>query len=291
MDRSLSVGDVIEATFSLLRGTFAKVASVAAILLVPGLVLLTVGLTQLGDFAAMFEMDPTTTAVDANLDAFSEPLFLVLVGLGSVLSFIGSAAAVPATMQVGVDHWNEVEPRVGRALSTGLKRMWGILTVWFALAAPLVVAVMVPGLLAIGADEPAWLALYFLVVPVVFAVGLVAIMYGYLVPAAVVAEDIGAWRALGRIRALLKGNFWPTFGRGLLIGFLLGLINSVLGFVSGFLGFFPPEVILVLAVLTNIISYLVITPLGNYAGLAIYGDLRIRAEGADVLAMAARLHG
>ncbi|MBY5164192.1 hypothetical protein [Salsipaludibacter albus] len=290
LERSMTVGDVIEAMFTLLRSTFGTVAAVAAILLVPGLVLVITSLTQVEEIFSAASVGPDG-AFTLGSGSGIEPLFVILLVLGGLLSLVGSAAAVPATMQVGVDHWNDVTPRVGRALAVGFRRMWGIITVWLALWLPLAVLFALPGLFALVAEEPAWLALYFVVLPVVAVLSLVAIMVGYLVPAAVVAEEIGAWQALRRVRTLLRGTFWPTFGRGLLIGFLLGIVNSVLGFVSSFLGFLPPEVIIVLAIVTNLVSFLVLTPLGNYGGLALYGDLRIRSEGSDVLAMASRLRG
>lgn len=274
--------------FNLLRATFKQVAGVAALFGLPGLVLVGLGMFGIADFWEVMR-DPTlveaqvTTSFD---DAFT-PGVVTVLGIGFLLTWLGSAAVVPALVKVGVDHWEDRPPSITAALAVGLRRVWGIATVWLAMLMVVLVAVALPGVLATQAGPFA--LLYILVLPVLLVFGPALIMLGYLVPAMVVAEDIGAWAALGRVRRLLRGHFWPTYGRGLLVGLLVGIVSSVFSAATNFFVFLPAEVVAVLFVLSMFANYLVVTPLGVYGGLALYGDLRIRSEGADVLALAAWL--
>lgn len=283
------VGDVIEMMFRLYRETFAPTAAVLGVLLLPGLVLAAVAVLQLSEFGAVFS-DP------AAIEQFSEaqlqqilanPLLWLAGGLAVLLLILGQAAVVPAVMKVGADHLGPGEPSVGSALGTGFKRLWGIVGVFIAMFLLVMIVLLLP--LPLLLVDGTFGFLFLLTVPFGIFAYFVVMMMGYLVAGAVVVEDIGAVRAFGRIRSLLRGTFWPTFGRGMLVGFLVQIIGWVLSAAGQFAGVFGLEVALVILAVVTILSYLVSTPLGVFGGLALYGDLRIRSEGTDVLNAAGRL--
>lgn len=290
------VGDVIETMFRVYRATFPTTAAVMAILLLPGLVLLGVGFLQMQDLFSVFldaaSFDPTASGLpsvtDAQLQAmFTNPVFWIAVGLGGLLALLGQMAATPALMKVGVDELGGGAPRIGSAVRLGFRRMWGIAGVWILLFLLLAVVFLLPVPLLFL--DGRWGLLFILTVPVGLALLFVVIMVGYLVAATVVVEDIGALPALGRARTLLRASFWPTFGRGMLVGLLVTIIGWVLGAANQLSVLFGPELFLAVTVLVNALGYLVSTPLGVFGGLALYGDLRVRTEGTDVLRAAGRL--
>ncbi len=287
-----SVGDVIETMFTVYRDTFVTTAAVLAVLVLPGLVLLGIAFLQVGDLWRLLLGDPqvATQVTEAQVvDTFSQPLLWVTGATGAVVLLLGQLAVIPALLRVGTDHLDGREPELGRSLRVAGRRMWGIAGIWILLFLLVAVVVLLP--LPLLLVDTTFALLFIVTVPLGFAGYLVMTMVGYLVSATVVVEDRGAWESLGRVRSLLSGTFWPTFGRGLLIGLLVGLIGQVLGFASQFTVFAGPEVAIVSLVVVAILGYLVSTPLGIYGGLALYGDLCIRAEGTDVLGAAGRLPG
>lgn len=290
-----SVGEVIETMFRVYRATFPTTAAVITILLLPGLVLVGVGFLQLQELFAVFT-DPTILEAGTGAapftdgqfeEMFTNPIFWIAVGLGGLLLLLGQMAATPALMQVGADDLGGGTPTVGSALRVGLRRMWGITGVWLLMFLLLGVVFLLP--LPLLLVDGTFGLLFILTVPIGVALLFVVIMVGYLVAATVVIEEIGALRALGRVRGLLRGSFWPTFGRGMLVGLLVGIIGQVLGIAGQFAVFAGPELFLAVTVLVNVLGYLVSTPLGIFGGLALYGDLRVRTEGTDVLRAAGRL--
>jgi hypothetical protein len=265
--REHGVADIIEFAFGMLRATYKQIVGVSVLLGLPGIVLAGIGAAQV-------------TAGDV---LGADRAAWILLGVGGVAVAIGALATEPALIDLAMARSRGEPPRIGPAALSGLRRVPGLFTVWAALflaaALPLVLATV----LSLADDV---LALLFIpAVPVTLGLFLVAIMVGHLVTAAVVAERIGAWRALGRVRILLRGQFWRTFGRGLLFGFMIQVIGSVAQFGT-FFGFaLGEEAVIVLQVLSQLVQYLVLVPLTAMAALGLYADLRLRAEGIDELAL------
>ncbi len=282
--------------FGVYRRTFRTTAAVVAILMLPGLVLLGVGFLQMQDLFSVI-LDSTALDLagpdtfpfsDSELEAmFTNPTFWIAVGIGGLLVLLGQMAATPALMKIGADELGDRGPTVGSAVRVGLRRMWGITGVWLLMFLLLGVVFLAP--LPLVFLDGTWALLFILTVPVGLSLLLVVVMVGYLVAATVVVEDIGALPALGRVREMVRGSFWPTFGRGMLIGLLVFIIAQVLGVANQLAILAGPEFFLAISVLLNLLGYLVSTPLGIFGGLALYGDLRVRTEGSDVLRAAGQL--
>ncbi|GGJ08554.1 hypothetical protein GCM10010885_17080 [Alicyclobacillus cellulosilyticus] len=93
----------------------------------------------------------------------------------------------------------------------------------------------------------------------------------------VMAEDIGYWRAVVRVLALVRGKFWRTFG----FLFLLGLILFVLRIAANGLVLFLIKSDVVSAVVLGIVT-LFTSPLYALALSHLYTDLRVRTDGLDL---------
>jgi len=139
-------------------------------------------------------------------------------------------------------------------------------------------------LLTFAAFIPVFILIYFFQIKLLFA------------PMCAVLEEIGPVDSLKRSWSLVKGEFWPTLGRYL-------LLNIVVGFIGGFMGFF-------IGLIGGLITIAVTSDPSSPIGLAIsmffvmlgsglllpfsaafetlmYTDLRIRKENfAAVLAQA-----
>lgn len=267
MAREHGVADIIEFAFGMLRATYKQIVGVSLLLGLPGIVL-----TGIGAVLISVPEGPSE-----NQGAW------ILLGVGVLIVAIGAAATEPALIDLAMARSRDEEPRIGAAVAFGLRKVPGLFSVWVTLFVVALAPVIVATVLTLAVDT---MALLFIPgIPVTLGLVLVAIMLGHLVTAAVVAERIGAWRALGRTRTLLRGQFWRTFGRGLLFGFMIQIISSVAQFGT-FFGFaLGEEAVIVLQVLSQLIQYLVLVPLTAMAALGLYADLRLRAEGIDQLAL------
>ena len=265
--REHGVADIIEFAFGMLRATYKQIVGVSVLLGLPGIVLAGIGAAQV-------------TASDVFA---ADPGAWILLGVGGLALAIGAVATEPALIHLAMARSRDEVPRIGAAAGFGLRKVPGLFTVWTALF----LAAALPILFATGMTlvDDTMALLFIPAVPVTLGLFLVAIMGGHLVTAAVVAERIGAWRALGRVQTLLRGQFWRTFGRGLLFGFMIQIIASVAQFGT-FFGFaLGEQAVIVLQVLSQLLQYLVLVPLTAMAALGLYADLRLRAEGIDELAL------
>lgn len=271
--REHGVADIIDFAFGMMRSSFTPIVGVVALLGGPGLVLTGIGVVL---------TDVATNATTGQLQTVS-PVWWTILGLGVVALAVGAIATEPAIIHVAMAGSRQEAPRIGASAWFGVRKVPGLFMVWTALMLLALLPVLVSTFLAIAVDE---LALTFLLtLPATLAAFLVALMVGHLVTAAVVAEPIGAWRGLGRIRRLLRSQFWRTFGRGLVFGLLIQILSGIVqvGSVVGLaLG---PRGAIVTQVLAYAMQYLVLVPLTAMAALGLYADLRLRAEGIDELAL------
>lgn len=79
-------------------------------------------------------------------------------------------------------------------------------------------------LVAFAAIIPIFILIYFFQVKLLFA------------PMCVVLEEIGPVESLKRSWSLVKGEFWPTLGRFMLVNIVVGFIGGFMGFVIGLIG-------------------------------------------------------
>lgn len=138
--------------------------------------------------------------------------------------------------------------------------------------------------LAFFAIIPISILLYFFQVKLLFA------------PMCAVLEEIGPVASLKRSWSLVKGEFWPTLGRYLLLNLIIGFIGGFVGFVIGLIGGLvtlavtsdPSSPIgLAISMFFVMLGSGLLLPFSASFETLMYTDLRIRKENfAAVLAQA-----
>ena len=138
--------------------------------------------------------------------------------------------------------------------------------------------------LAFFAIIPIFILMYFFQIKLLFA------------PMCAVLEEIGPVASLKRSWSLVKGEFWPTLGRFLLMNLVIGFIGGFLGFVIGLIGGLVTVVVtsnptspigLAISMFFVMLGSGLLLPFSAAFETLIYTDLRIRKENfAAVLAQA-----
>ncbi|MBA4859922.1 hypothetical protein H1V43_00725 [Streptomyces sp. PSKA54] len=253
-----------------------------------------------------------------------EPLVvaLVCVGLIALVGYVLAAALVQGGMFTVLKNavvggpagfgpvWRQALPRVpaliGTALLTGLIVAVPAVLLMIAFASALI------GVSLLGSGEGGGggaLVAIGLLGALVTAVPAVWLWVKFsLAPAAVVLEKQGPVRALRRSSELVRGRWWPVFGISLLAYVLAAVIAGVIQQGLSLVGMFPamagaaslgpePEpsevlsvfsVYIVLALVAQLIGYIIQTTFPPLVTGLLYVDQRIRKEGlAPTLAAAA----
>ena len=139
-------------------------------------------------------------------------------------------------------------------------------------------------LLAFAAIIPVFILIYFFQIKLLFA------------PMCAVLEEIGPVASLKRSWSLVKGEFWPTLGRFLLMNLIIGFIGGFIGFVIGLIGGLvafaatsdpSSPVGLAISMFFVMLGSGLLLPFSASFETLMYTDLRIRKENfAAVLAQA-----
>jgi hypothetical protein len=138
--------------------------------------------------------------------------------------------------------------------------------------------------LAFFAIIPIFILMYFFQVKLLFA------------PMCAVLEEIGPVASLKRSWSLVKGEFWPTLGRYLLLNIVIGFIGGFVGFVIGLIGSLVTMAVtsdplspigLAISMFFVMLGSGLLLPFSASFETLMYTDLRIRKENfAAVLAQA-----
>jgi hypothetical protein len=105
-----------------------------------------------------------------------------------------------------------------------------------------------------------------------------------LVVAAMMAEDIGPIRGLGRSWNLVRGSWWRTFGILLVVGILQTIISYALFILFGLIAavFSTGDFQAALVQVGSTLLSAVVSPITTIAVVLLYFDLRVRREGLDL---------
>ena len=300
----MSVGELLDATFSLYRRNFLLIAAISAIVQVPYAVLQFVlyqlfGLNTLLrspftrlNIAPGQSQQVTTQQLQDYLNSFGA-FFVVVAVLALVGVFIVLPLATAATTRAVSDRYLERPASVGSSYAAALRRMraliWqslillgGFLLV-YALAIGLVVALsLVAGAAAAGLG----------ILLVIAAIPFVLFVYvrTSLAPPAIVLENLSGWRGLVRSWNLVRGFSWRILGIRILIVLITGIIGGLLvGLLSlAGAGLDLNGQFIVQQAASAVISVL-IGPVTYIAVTLLYYDTRIRKEGFDIEMLARSL--
>jgi hypothetical protein len=282
--RPLTVGDVLDGSFRVLRATFATVALVVLVVqgpyqLVSSLVLFTT-LPELLDPTAMERLfTEGTFEVDLAVRALAYGGAVMIVGLLVQVIVGGALAWVALRADRGEDATVGAALRASFAVSgatMGGTVLVGLVGFGVLLALATVVGVAfaiapVLGVLMLLAAVPA-------------AVILSAAFFGgfYLVLPIAVAEERGPWRTFQRAMWVVRRRFWRVVGLMLLLVLVIAAVSLgfslALGFLSALAGPWRWVVEGVTATATAILT----VPIATFAALLLYLDARVRLEGYDL---------
>jgi hypothetical protein len=256
--RPLSIGEVLDAGFRLLRARFGTLLLCVLVPMVPLSIIATILEASTND--AAFDVNATTTTSDSGA---------VIAGslVSALLQGAAAALAVAACFRVISSAYLGEEAAAGPSLRYGLSRLLPLMVAYIVLS------------ICVG------FGLVLLFIPGIFLGVKWCVTF-----AAIVSERAGPFRAMGRSWELTRGHWWRTFGTLL----VLTLISAVLWFIviAGLGGAIATDenmsqvTYAVLSTALTVILLAVLYPLVASIITVIYYDLRVRNEGFDLQLLA-----
>jgi Membrane domain of glycerophosphoryl diester phosphodiesterase len=240
--RPRTVGEILEAAFSLYAKYWMPLIQIVAIVVVP-LTLLQYALAESVTNNVTTDAAGHVTSVNGGAAGGAAIAWIATLLIEQIL--IGAVAWAVASVLIGR------EPSVADSYRYGYRHIWSILLVGI-----LFVLAVIGGLIL-------------LIIPgIIFAV-----RFSVSIPALVVEGKRGT-EALGRSWNLVRGRSWSVFGAFIVVSFLTGVLTSVLTALGGSNWF----AVGILAAIARCIT----TPFTGLVLGLIYFDLRVRKEQLDV---------
>jgi hypothetical protein len=290
----MPLGELLDETFKLYRRHFTVIAGVALAVVLPNLIITLIsGSYRANPFTLIQQFlqnanDPSALAAfQARQQQYtSSPLYLLSFPLALLLTPFTLGAIYYAATSLAAGH----AETVGSVLRGTLRRYFGlfgtaILSGLPALGAVVVVAALVITFVLLHAT------------PLAVAVGVLGGLAAFafivwlairwtVAYAALLAERVNPVRGLGRSWALVRGNWWRTFGILFLVSILVSIIQAAIGgLFTGIAALLPGLSDDVRAGAVTVVAALVSALVGAVTPIAItmlYLDLRVRKEGVDL---------
>jgi len=267
--------ELLDELFRLYRRHFSLIVGVSLLVALPGLVwTLVTGTYRLNSasFANIFVTTGSTTPV------FNSQQFLNLFG-PILLGLVGGFFLLP--ISIGAVYRAVTDVALGRPATIG-----SVLRETLARYLPLLGLVGLGILIFIGWIIAEIIGFVLLVLPglAVFCAAIYLAVRWTLTVAAMMAEDIGPIRGLGRSWNLVSGSWWRTLGILLIVGILQTIISYGLFILFGVIaalfstGDFQAAVVQVGGTLLTAL----VSPITTIAITLLYFDLRVRKEGLDL---------
>ncbi len=303
--RPLSLGDIYDAAFKVVRVNPAATVGSAVLVAAAGMllpVLVTAALTLFSDVTLLDPSGFDTTGSGSGTASPGEELAAaaptLLLVVGSMVSAFGqifvtgmvthvtAAAAVGRRLTLG-QAWGATRGRRWRlvGLSLLLTSMWVAV---FAAYVGIVVAVAFSSQSA-GAVIGTFLLVGLLFVPLCLFLW---VRVSYLAVPPLMLERVGVFRAVARGFTLTRGQFWRTFGIALLTAVLVGIAGNVLTIPLGMVGIAaaaavadPQTGVLVVVAsqaLGTVLATALTAPFSSGVTSLQYLDQRIRKEAYDM---------
>jgi hypothetical protein len=286
--RPLRLGDIYDAAFKIIRiNPGATVGS--AVMVTAVAMAIPIGITGL--FATF--LDLSLGSIDGSESSGSDPTLAVgsllqvigLIFVTGMITHVAAAAAIGRKLSLG-----------GAWAATAGKRWKLVGMTAFLFGATLLYLAIVVGIIVVLVLTVTEVAA--VLISVFVGLGGVAglvffwVRVYYLAVPPLMLEDVGVFGALGRSWTLTSGQFWRTFGIGLLTATITQIIGSILAIpfaiigVIATLGAGEGEAALMIYVITNavatVISAAFVAPFTAGVTSVQYLDQRIRKEGYDV---------
>ena len=273
--RPRQLSELLDELFRLYRRHFSLIVGVALLVALPGLVWsLATGVYRLNStsYTNLFTTTGTSTPTFNSQQLSNLAGTLLLGGLGALILLPFSVGAVyRAVTDVALGR----PATVGVVLRETLARYW-----------PLLGLIGLGILLFIGwiIAEAIGFVLLFIPGLAVFCAAVYLAVRWSLVVAAMMAEDVGPIRGLGRSWSLVSSSWWRTLGILLIVGILQSIISyALLILFTLFADIFSTGDFraALVSVGSTLLSALV-SPITTIAVVLLYFDLRVRKEGLDL---------
>ena len=298
--RPLSVGEVLDGSFSTIRKYPRIVFGFAAVLsVIAQLIRLVVGFA-LNNVPATLGSTSFSTGDTGNSSDNLHSIATSLTGSAATLAVDALCVAVLAGVVTGVVGKAVIGQRAdGREIIAAVRQRWFGLLVVSILAeilpwTPLVLVIVG---IALGAVSTG-LGIFVGVIGGLAAAVLCPLLWGRLAVAVpiFILERRGPGASIARSWRLVKGAFWRTWGLRALVQIIVSIAASILSIPlvvvlipSTLNGNTPSTTVLVLLVIFGAVVWMLTQPLIAASLTLIYIDRRMRAEGLDVqLTQAAR---
>jgi len=297
----MSVGEWLDATFTIYRRNFVLIASISAVVQIPYAVLtwLLFEITGVATFvrSPFSSLNTTQTITPAQaqqilntaLGVFAVSGALLLVSLLIVVP-LGEAATTRAVSDRYLDRPS--------SLLAAYRAAWGrlgalitmILVLIGAYLGSIVVVVLLIVLLSLaGAGALSALLAVLAAIALIPALLFFYIRTAVAVPA-IVLERVSGWQGLRRSWNLINGRFWATFGRMALLWIIAAIISSVVAAIFEIPGSaFDPNNSFVFDQVASAIAAVFVGPITYIGVTLLYYDIRIRKEGFDIEMLARSL--
>ncbi len=298
--RSMSVGEWLDATFTLYRRNFALIASISAVVQIPYALLtwLLFELTGVATFVrSPFSSFTTQTLTPAQAQALINSAVGVLA-VSAGLLLLSLLLVVPlgeaATTRAVSDRYLDRPSSLLSAYRAAWSRIGALVTMILILVGAYVGAIAAVVALAIllGAVGAGGLGAVIAVLAVIALIPAAVVVYvrtAIAVPA-IVLERVSGLRGLQRSWELVSGRFWPTFGRLLLLALISSIISSVVAAVFELPGAaIAPNNTFIFSQVASAIAAVFVGPITYIGVTLLYYDTRIRKEGFDIEMLARSL--
>jgi hypothetical protein len=270
--RPLSIGEVLDAGFRLLRHRFGALM----------LCVLAAGL-PLGILRTIIIASTDPDYYDVNAVRFGDPPTEVIVGqiVAGLVFFLGVLIAIAACFRVISAAYLGEPVTAGQSLRAGIRRVPAMVGASIVLAILAFVVLFVFALLT-AAFRP-----FVLILIAAFAYLLVK---WALVWPAIVAEKAGPLHSINRSWVLTENRWWRSFAILLVLTLITGVLYFALSFAlfAAFSGIesISPIALAIVDTLFNVIVLAVVYPLSAAIITVLYYDTRVRNEGFDLQLLA-----
>ncbi|MBV8300903.1 MAG: hypothetical protein JOY68_03155 [Candidatus Dormibacteraeota bacterium] len=297
--RALSLGELLDAVFSLYRRNFLLIAAISAVVQVPYALLSTVLLEATGAASLLsggtafnnLTVNPNGTLSQSQLNQL-----FGLIGVDIALALVSTLIVLPlataATTRAVSDRYLDAPASLGSSYRAAGQRFWALVAqsailfgggvVVFALVAVVVVlgALLGPG--GVLLDVAAFIAVVVLAVFVYVRTSLAA--------PAIVLERLSGWQGLVRSWRLVEGYSWRILGIRLLLGLITAIISGiVVGLLSVAGSGLDVSGRFIVTEVAGAFAAVFVSPITYIAVTLLYYDTRIRKEGFDIEMLARSL--
>jgi hypothetical protein len=298
--RSMSVGEWLDATFSLYRRNFALIASISAVVQIPYALLtwLLYSVTGLSAFvnSPLASLGSRTLTPEQTQQLLNSYVGVLAVSGGLLLLSalvilpLGEAATTRAVSDRYLDRKSTLRAAYGAAWHR-LRSLISLILILVGAYAGCIAALVLLVLLfaAVGAGAVGAVLAIVAIIALIPAVLVVYVRTVVAVPA-IVLERVSGWNGLKRSWSLMSGRFWPTLGRVLLLALIAGIISSVVALIFELPGqAIDPNNTFIFNQVAGAIAAVFVGPI-SYIGITLlYYDVRIRKEGFDIEMLARSL--